>query len=325
MSRKAEDGQMDGDIRIASMTNTLQIIGCHVGKRGQNWSFPTHHHPLFELLYCREGKVELTVEQEQFTLAAGELLLLRPGVKHGLHNNGAGPYRFVNLHFNTDDQELRSHLSGRPYAWMAQETLAETRLPESLQQVTDLLRRQSQTMESDAVGEDAQALPLDGWSKLMLQSLVLLMISETAMLLHRRAESDSAAMRYSSATEVELAHAVEALIRDTRYTRHTITEVARHLNVSRSQCYKVFTKVYGMSPRQYLSELTLSQAKQHLLDNALTIDEIAEAMGFSSTSHFSRQFKRWTGVAPTQYRPRIHLSDPPGGATSSGDTAPSSR
>jgi len=311
---------MEGDIRIASMTNTLQIIGCHVGAREQDWSFPSHHHPLFELLYCREGEVEMTVEQERLMLAAGELLLLRPGVKHALRNNGAEPYRFMNLHFNTDDQELRSHLSGQPYAWMKQEALAQSRLPESLRQMVDLLQLESQTTESGTIGEDAQALPLDGWSKLMLQSLVLQMIGEAAMLMQRGAgaERRSDVARYSSATEVELAHAVESLIRDTPYTRHTIAEVARHLSVSRSQCYKVFTKVYGMSPRQYLSELTLSQAKQHLLDNRLTIDEIAETMGFSSTSHFSRQFKRWTGIAPTQYRPRIHLGVSTGGARDKG-------
>jgi len=92
------------------------------------------------------------------------------------------------------------------------------------------------------------------------------------------------------------------------YTDIKIEEIANHLNLSRSQCYKVFTKVYGMSPRQYLTQLTLNQAKRHLLDNELTIEEIAEKLGFSSISHFSRQFKRWTGVSPSQYRPRIHLN-----------------
>jgi len=299
---------METDIRIASMTHTLQIVGCHFGVRQPFWSYPRHHHHLFELLYCWDGEITLSTEDYEFTLEAGDLLLLKPGVKHYMHNNSAQTYSFFNTHFNIDDKELRDHLSANSYEHLKKSAIQQTRLPACLQELEALLQNELQNSAHRNWEEGTISLHLAGLNKLLFQSHVLLMIKEVAVLLDSRRNGSRGLDRHSSTTEVDLAHAVESMIQNNMYTDIKIEEIANHLNLSRSQCYKVFTKVYGMSPRQYLTQLTLNQAKRHLLDNELTIEEIAEKLGFSSISHFSRQFKRWTGVSPSQYRPRIHLN-----------------
>ncbi|MCF2940006.1 helix-turn-helix domain-containing protein [Paenibacillus alkaliterrae] len=63
-----------------------------------------------------------------------------------------------------------------------------------------------------------------------------------------------------------------------------------------------------MSPRRYLSELKLHEAKELIQQPGLSLKEIASQLGYEELSNFSRQFKRWTNMSPLQYRRSLLLS-----------------
>ena len=84
--------------------------------------------------------------------------------------------------------------------------------------------------------------------------------------------------------------------------RLTIEQIISTLQISPSYGFELFKSVYGESPRAYLSKLKLQKAQQLLLMPKLSIGEISTALGYQEASHFSRQFKRWCGQTPMQYR-----------------------
>ena len=51
-----------------------------------------------------------------------------------------------------------------------------------------------------------------------------------------------------------------------------------------------------------MSEIRRKQAENLLRENQLSINEISERLGYADISHFSRAFKKWTGVNPGAYR-----------------------
>lgn len=59
----------------------------------------------------------------------------------------------------------------------------------------------------------------------------------------------------------------------------------------------------GCSYQELLDELRFERAKQWLADDELPIYRIAEQLGFSETASFRHAFVRWSGVAPSQFRP----------------------
>jgi AraC-like DNA-binding protein len=81
-----------------------------------------------------------------------------------------------------------------------------------------------------------------------------------------------------------------------------IDDIAEELGISVSHCNRVFRHVYGLSPRTYLSELVLHEAKLLLADPQLAVQTISSVLGYRDIAHFSRQFKRWAGVSPSDYR-----------------------
>jgi AraC-like DNA-binding protein len=60
----------------------------------------------------------------------------------------------------------------------------------------------------------------------------------------------------------------------------------------------------GTSFRAVHDEVQLQAAIAYLRDTTLTVEAIAEAMGYSEAANFRRAFRRWTGLAPLQYRGR---------------------
>ena len=87
------------------------------------------------------------------------------------------------------------------------------------------------------------------------------------------------------------------------YSNDALTNeiLAEICNISEVYLRKLFLKHLNLTPKQYISEIRLSKAKQLLSDGILKINAISEQCGFSSSYNFSRFFKDKTGITPTEY------------------------
>ena len=89
----------------------------------------------------------------------------------------------------------------------------------------------------------------------------------------------------------------------THYTEDlNISELAERYHFNHSYLTKVFKKQKGESPLQLINSLRIKDAKKMLLNQALSVREISEMLGFSSQHYFSRIFKSYTGQTPLEYR-----------------------
>ncbi len=82
----------------------------------------------------------------------------------------------------------------------------------------------------------------------------------------------------------------------------TLGELARLSDLSRSYFSPIFKEVVGMGLQDYLFQARINKAKNLLSDINLTIKQIAYKVGFKDPDHFSRTFKKKTGVTPTNWR-----------------------
>ncbi len=82
----------------------------------------------------------------------------------------------------------------------------------------------------------------------------------------------------------------------------SITALARLASLSPTYFTGLFKKQTGCAPRDYLHLLRIHRACQLLNSSGLTIKQIASRVGYQDPFHFSRQFKAFQGVSPSQYR-----------------------
>lgn len=108
---------------------------------------------------------------------------------------------------------------------------------------------------------------------------------------------------FSQVQEYMEAHICETL---------TIEQLCRSNSIGRSQLQKLFRTRTGYGAIEYFSRMKVDLAKQMIRENHYNFTQIADALGFSSIHYFSRQFKRITGMTPSEYASSIKaLSDQP--------------
>ncbi len=81
--------------------------------------------------------------------------------------------------------------------------------------------------------------------------------------------------------------------------------VASNAHLSSFHFHRLFTKVYHITPHQYLTKKRLQKAKELLKTNELSIAGICTDIGFESHGSFSSLFKKHHGLAPRSYRNKV--------------------
>ena len=91
-----------------------------------------------------------------------------------------------------------------------------------------------------------------------------------------------------------------------------IVEVAQLVNLSSSRLRHLFKTETGKTPTQYLKDLRLRNAELLLRTTFLSVKEIVNRIGLTTSSHFVRDFKNEYGLTPTMYRSLARPTTPPG-------------
>ncbi len=68
----------------------------------------------------------------------------------------------------------------------------------------------------------------------------------------------------------------------------------------------------GRSFRKLLNDARIKMAENYLLNSRLSLTEIGYLTGFSDYSHFSKEFKRYSGTNPSKYRKGTDMGLPVG-------------
>lgn len=106
----------------------------------------------------------------------------------------------------------------------------------------------------------------------------------------------NAANQQDSAGRID-AERLKAAVLENASRRMSMHELAHHFGLSRSQFTRVFRSQHGQSPKQWITDLKVEEAKSWLLQGHRIV-EVADQFGFADQSHFSRVFRSKTGQTP---------------------------
>jgi len=92
------------------------------------------------------------------------------------------------------------------------------------------------------------------------------------------------------------------LVHDRFNETMTVSEIAHTVGVHPVYLVRAFRKHYQITIGEYFRKLRVEFACRQLSGTATPLSQVATAAGFYDQSHFTRTFRRLTGMTPTEYR-----------------------
>ena len=263
-----------------------------IGKFQSGNSYPeylcAHDHRLF---YVEQGRLCLRFREQEFWLCAPAVAVFAPGIPYRLLFKEGECATYYILNFDFDNRFLGTVARPpREESVFCKEDIFSTVHPPlfDLPLITGVGGELTELLDG-MEREHRQNLPRrDEICAALLRALLVG--------LERRA-------RLGRPTRTHrLTEQVKAYLRDNLERPLSNGEVAEHFGYHAYHLNALFVKYEGITLHRYLTDARLQKAKALLSGTDLSVQQIAEACGFSGPSYFTETFTRHVGFSPSQYR-----------------------
>lgn len=255
-------------------------------------SYPSmgdHKHDYVQIWYVKKGVVVHTIHEEKYKMVAGNLYVIPPFVVHGFSMDPEHETEIIGCEF------LPHFINGQfnesfEYLFLDEDRLHSkvTFSGETDLQVQQLL--ESMLQEYDTQGPNFELI-IKG------SLLILLGLTIREWQLAPLAQLDGKMRRHKEIMESVIEYIHNHYKEDIK-----LENICRYALMSRTYFCDLFKQYTGKTFQEYLIDLRLRKSMELLLSSDRTITDICFHVGFKHLTHFSRMFKKYTGVTPLYYK-----------------------
>lgn len=109
---------------------------------------------------------------------------------------------------------------------------------------------------------------------------------------------------FSQIEHTDIVHKTVNYVRAHYSEKITLDDVAGHVYLSKSYLSRIFKEELGSSFTDFVNAVRIQKSKELLKDQSISLANIADLVGFSDQSYFTKVFSRAEGMSPGQYRRR---------------------
>jgi len=89
--------------------------------------------------------------------------------------------------------------------------------------------------------------------------------------------------------------------------RISLDDIAKAAHISKGECCRIFKRIQHTTPFLYLTSFRIEQSIKLLSTTDCSIADIAQQVGFGSSSYYNECFKKEMNCTPSQYRKNLHV------------------
>lgn len=234
-----------------------------------------HGHPKYTFLHFFTS-MKLTYNGKSIITEPHSVIIFRPGTPQ--HFESDTPMIHDWIHFHGDMEPILQNIS------LELDTLY---YPSQTEFITDLTRELETEFYNARANRDA---------------LIQLKFQELFIKLDRAVSGESEPVFDTEITEKFRRLRGKMFI--SLQEKWSVERMAAEVGFSKSRFYNIYKSIYGITPTADLIEARVNSARNMLLSTSKKIEDISYLLGYENTTHFIRQFKKWTGYSPAAYRKR---------------------
>lgn len=240
---------------------------------------PTRIIESHELIFVKQGELDMWEGDQAFHLEAGQALHLFPHRQHGSSKPMPLGLRFYWIHFEVEEPHRKSR-GGDEFA-------PAVKIP----QVTRIKQPERLERLFRTFLDDQETGLLQTASANLLTMLMLVEVAQSA----NENSVDQGELNF-------VASRANTYIRINFDRSITTSKIAKALGYNADYLGRIYRKVYGCTLTEAIHRKRVHIACDYLLDTSMTIEQIAPKCGFPDPDYFRRVFRRCMGISPGHYR-----------------------
>lgn len=270
------------------------IVTIHYFEYSSDFVFQGEAHDFWEFLCVDKGEVDVFADTKHYHLKRGDIIFHEPNEFHGLSANHKTAPNLVVVSFHCSSPAM-DFFRGRLLA-----------IDDNERQLLSRIVREAQNSFPVSLGDPYETrMQIQRDAPLGFEQMIRLWLSLLLLTMLRR---------YSTQPEVPVRkETVRHSLDDTAYQKildcmnaHlteqlTLAQLAKETLMGRSQLQKLIKARHNCGVIDLFLQLKINAARQMIRENRLNFTEISQVLGYSSIHYFSRQFKKLTGMTPSEY------------------------
>lgn len=274
--------KLDNPFNYSNISSSLDISEIYTKfyqEKGTNYNFSGEKHSYWELTYVDKGELLTTIDGVSYHLKQGDLIFYAPMQFHtqSTFEKISSSYLTINFKMNFNHADL---LCNKIFSLKRDSYFIVTRLIEELSN---------------------DNLYSDDLSLCYLKELIIQMLRLDNSHFHSKPTT-----HMQQTYENELLNDILLYIDDNIYEKISVSTLCDHFCISTSMLHSLFRKNMNNTAKNYINELKLSKSKELIRNSTHTLSEISEMLGFSSIHYFSKKFKSYFNISPTEYSKSIY-------------------
>lgn len=242
-------------------------------------NFPAHLHNAVECLYVASGQIEIMIDNTCFSISQGEIAVVFP---HMIHSYISNPNEKNQYQLFIYPVKINSQIYH----------LIQDKIP-----VNPILEREK--IHSDIPKQLSEIIKLcqANQHSVLIESLVQLVLVRLLEQLNLE--------NYKNDMNENIIGKAIIYITENFKNNLTLTNVAKHLNISKYHLSRSLKNVLNTGFCSYINSLRIDYAKSLLTSTNLFVSEIATESGYDSLRSFNRCFVEQVKCSPKEYRKKM--------------------
>ena len=274
--------KLDNPFNYSNISSSLDISEIYTKfyqEKGTNYNFSGEKHSYWELTYVDKGELLTTIDRVSYHLKQGDLIFYAPMQFHtqSTFEKISSSYLTINFKMNFNHADL---LCNKIFSLKRDSYFIVTKLIEELSN---------------------DNLYSNDLSLCYLKQLIIQMLRLDNSHFHSKPTT-----HMQQTYENELLNDILLYIDDNIYEKISVSTLCEHFCISTSMLHSLFRKNMNNTAKNYINELKLSKSKELIRNSTHTLSEISEMLGFSSIHYFSKKFKLYFNISPTEYSKSIY-------------------
>ena len=274
--------KLDNPFNYSNISSSLDISEIYTKfyqEKGTNYNFSGEKHSYWELTYVDKGELLTTIDRVSYHLKQGDLIFYAPMQFHtqSTFEKISSSYLTINFKMNFNHADL---LCNKIFSLKRDSYFIVTKLIEELSN---------------------DNLYSNDLSLCYLKQLIIQMLRLDNSYFHSKPTT-----HMQQTYENELLNDILLYIDNNIYEKISVSTLCDHFCISTSMLHSLFRKNMNNTAKNYINELKLSKSKELIRNSTHTLSEISEMLGFSSIHYFSKKFKSYFNISPTEYSKSIY-------------------